>query len=174
MFVLDLVSLIFLIWDLLFYVWLWNVVSLRQIYYVFHKLNKTFPARRSRSSTQLIHTSSPQIIHFPFIPRLPSPFTPLHLHPHTHSSSLSPHAPLSWSCHLSAPAQSLLRPTAHLPPAPLTAPVANANACTHPHPLRHTQGCTEPHLRWCTYRRAERNTVTHIQVSVFFFLGNLF
>lgn len=91
---------------------------------------------------------------------LPSLFTP---HTHAHSSP-SPHAPPLWSCHLSAPAQSLLRPTAHLPPAPLTAPVANANTHTHPHPLRHTQGCVGPHLPWCTCRR--RNVVTHICMKI--------
>lgn len=91
---------------------------------------------------------------FPFIPVLLHHSPP---HTHTHSSSPSPHAPPSWSCHLSAPAQSLLRPTAHLPPAPLTAPVANANARTHP--LRHTKGCVEPH-------RPPTHTQTHIATHI--------
>lgn len=68
----------------------------------------------------------PQPIHFPFIPFFLQ--LPLTLPP---SLPTYAHTPPSWSCHLPAPAQSLLRPTAHLPPAPLTAPVANANAHTH-------------------------------------------
>lgn len=98
---------------------------------------------------------------FPLYPFLPSPLSP----PHTHSSPPSPHAPPSWGCHLSAPAQSLLRPTAHLPPAPLTAPVANAKAHTYPHPLRHTKGCSaEPHLPWWTCRPG--NIVPHTSILV--------
>lgn len=116
----------------------------------------------------------PQIfLSFPLYPHLPSPFTP-HTHAQTHSSSPSPHTPPLWSCHLSAPAQSLLRPTAHLPPAPLTAPVANANAHTHPHLLRHTKGCIKPHLPWCTYRHAQRNTVTHICIQTKYLCAQYF
>lgn len=82
----------------------------------------------------------------------------------TLSSSPSPHTPPLWSCHLSAPAQSLLRPTAHLPPASLTAPVANANVRTHPHPRRHTRCCAQPHLSRCTC--SQSGVAAHICVQI--------
>lgn len=86
--------------------------------------------------------SSPLLIsHFSFISVYLHNSSPPPPHAHTLLSP-SPHAPPLWSCHLSAPAQSLLRPTAHLPPAPLTAPVANANVHTHTSTQTHTHSAS--------------------------------